>query len=82
MGMTLRDYFAGQIIFGLVTYAPGFLGAKTDKDNYTPYAKSSCNYSFAERAYVLAGDMLKAREEKIWPIQTSQWATRTTTGIT
>lgn len=49
-GMTLRDWFAGQALAGIVTNA----GAHTQEDGY-------CK-SFAEDAYRFADAMLAARD--------------------
>lgn len=47
-GMSLRDWFAGQALAAM-TAAPD-------------YSKGPCNAAMAERAYVIADAMLKARQ--------------------
>ena len=48
-GMTLRDYFAGQAIIGILNFDPS---------SRKRYAKA-----FAEEAYAIADAMLKAGKE-------------------
>ena len=55
-GMLLRDYFAAAAMQGLVVGCSGMLG-----NEFTPYAKGSCNAAIADRAYVLADVMLTRR---------------------
>ena len=47
-GMSLRDWFAGQAL-AVMTTAPD-------------YSKGPCDHAIADRAYVIADAMLKARE--------------------
>lgn len=47
-GMSLRDWFAGQAL-AVMTAAPD-------------YSKGPCDHAIADRAYVIADAMLKARE--------------------
>ena len=47
-GMTLRDYFAGQALVGIITHPYGSAGQWTDA---------------AEQAYAAADAMLEAREQ-------------------
>ncbi len=47
-GMTLRDYFAGQALIGIITHPYGSAGQWTDA---------------AEQAYAAADAMLEAREQ-------------------
>jgi len=55
-GMTLRDWFAGQVTAGLCVGCAGFIGSE-----FSAYAKGHCNAALAERAYVLADAMLAER---------------------
>lgn len=56
-GMSLRDWFAGQAIAGLVVGCAGMLG-----NEFAAYAKGDCNAVLANRAYTLADAMLAARK--------------------
>ena len=49
LGMTLRDWFAGQALAAM-TVAPD-------------YSKGPCNYEMAERAYIIADRMLEVRSK-------------------
>jgi hypothetical protein len=51
-GMTLRDYFAGQTLAGLIT---GYPGGFVERDDA---------YSCADQAYVMADAMLAEREKE------------------
>lgn len=55
-GMTLRDWFAGQVVVGLVTGCAGPLGRE-----FSAYAKGPDNAMIAERAYLLADILLAER---------------------
>ena len=57
-GMSLRQYYAGKAMAGLVVGCGGFLG-----DSFSAYAKGSCNGEIAKRAVVLA-DALIAELDK------------------
>lgn len=57
-GMTLRDWFAGMALQGLSVGCSGML-----VNDFSAYAKGSCNSVLAERAYVLADTMLEARKK-------------------
>lgn len=50
LGMSLRDYFAGQALAAM-TVAPD-------------YSKGPCNYEMAERAYVIADSMMEIRSKE------------------
>ncbi len=59
-GMTLRDWFAGQVIVGLMAKLPlvdqtGSLGVKVED-------KIAYNQDIAESCYAIADAMLRARE--------------------
>jgi hypothetical protein len=60
-GMTLRQYYAGQIIAGLAVGCAGMIG----KD-FSAYADGYCNAALAGRAVVLA-DALIAELKKVKP---------------
>jgi hypothetical protein len=50
-GMTMRDWFAGQALMGML------------HQGYTPKGKyEQLGFDFAKSAYAMADDMLKARE--------------------
>ena len=52
-GMTLRDWFAGQALAGLLA------------NNCAPdYSRGQCNAAAAERAFAVADFMLRAREKE------------------
>ena len=57
-GMSLRDWFAGQIAAALATGNAGMLGGK-----FSAYSSGYCNASIADRAYTLADAMLAARQQ-------------------
>jgi hypothetical protein len=61
-GMSLRDWFAGQVMVGLMSKLPlvdqtGALGMKVED-------KIAYNQDVAESCYAIADAMLKAREAK------------------
>jgi hypothetical protein len=53
LGMTLRDYFAGQALQGICAYM---------RDNGVPFANSQEINEAAELAYSVANAMLEARK--------------------
>lgn len=55
-GMSLRDWFAGNVASSLSVGCSGMLGSE-----FSAYAKGDCNAVIAERAYALADAMLRAR---------------------
>lgn len=56
-GMSLRDWFAGMAVQGMMTNVCGILG-----EQFSPYAKGPCNAEITARAYAVADAMLKTRE--------------------
>lgn len=59
VGMSLRDYFAGQAISGLVVGCAGVI-----QGEFSAYATGHCNAVLANRAYALADFMLREREKE------------------
>ena len=58
-GMSLRDWFAGMAISGLMVGVGGYI----NDEEYTPYAKGHCNAAMSERAYALADAMIAERDK-------------------
>ena len=61
-GMSLRDWFAGQAIAGLLVGRAGMLG-----NDFSAYAKGYCNGALADRAYALVDAMLAERAKASRP---------------
>ena len=55
--MTLRDWFAGQALAGMLTGTTGKIGGTV-----TAYAFGDCNAVIVDRAYAIADAMLLARK--------------------
>lgn len=60
-GMTLRDYFAGQALTGMLAY-PG----EVDRASYHEQEQSAAGV--AATAYCIADAMIEAREQDILPL--------------
>jgi hypothetical protein len=58
IGMTLRDWFAGQALAGILNGCMGTTGF----GEVSAYSRGPCNSAAADRAYAVADAMLKARE--------------------
>ncbi len=60
-GMSTLDYFAGQALAGMMVGSVGTIGNSKD---VSAYAKGHCNHVIADRAYVIAANMIAEKRRR------------------